>query len=329
MDWEKGSMRICALALAGAVGLRLAGLGAFAPVGQMIQSPQAMSLFFYLQTGRVVRMGQVAEEPEQTDPVRTSEPVTQESPCTFSVQEAQDLELTYNCAYRPDVEMLLTKPLTWNLVAQEPTVLILHTHTSECYTQVEGETYESSGAYRTLDEGYNMLCLGDLVAQRLEEGGVHCVHDRTVHDYPSYNDAYTHAGEKTAALLEQYPSIQLVLDLHRDAADTAYGQMVTQCSIGSQTAAQLMMVVGTDAGGLDNPRWEENLSLALKLQAVLQRENPGICRKLNLTYHRYNQHLGPYALLIEIGAAGNTLQEASLAAEKLAQGILKLAQGSA
>ena len=104
--------------------------------------------------------------------------------------------------------------------------------------------------------------------------------------------------------------------------------MVTECSIGSQRAAQLMMVVGTDAGGLDNPGWQDNLALALKLQVTLERQNPGICRNLNLTYHRYNQHLGDYALLVEIGAAGNTLAEARLAAEALAQAVIRLSRGS-
>jgi stage II sporulation protein P len=89
-----------------------------------------------------------------------------------------------------------------------------------------------------------------------------------------------------------------------------------------------MFVVGTDAGSLSHPEWEENLSLALKLQILLERENPGICRNLNLTANRYNQHLGDYALLIEIGAAGNTLSQAALAAEELARAIIALKHGS-
>ena len=131
-----------------------------------------------------------------------------------------------------------------------------------------------------------------------------------------------------AAYLEAYPSIRLVLDLHRDAAETSFGQLVTQCAIGSETAAQLMMVVGTDASGLEHPAWQENLSLALKLQALLERQNPGICRTLNLNRNRYNQHLGHRALLIEIGAAGNTLPEAALAAEALARAIIELRYGA-
>lgn len=303
--------------------------GVFAPVGRLLRSPEAVSFFLYLQTGRALRLSQeipTLPVAELTD--APTEPARQPERVIFDGSEAELVGVTYNCGYEPDLEKLLTKELAWDLTGEEPTVLILHSHTTESYTRAEGDDYTESGAYRTLDRDYNMLCLGELVAARLEEAGIACIHDTEFHDYPSYNDAYANAAESTAAILAENPSIRLVLDLHRDAADTAYGQMVTECSIGGETAAQLMMVVGTDAGGLENPDWEENLSLALKLQVLLERQNPGICRDLNLTYHRYNQHLGEYALLIEIGAAGNTLEEAALAAEKLAEAIIELKIGS-
>ena len=85
-----------------------------------------------------------------------------------------------------------------------------------------------------------------------------------------------------------------------------------------------MFVMGTDER-LKHPDWERNLSLALKLQTLLEREHPGLCRDLNLTRNRYNQHLGDLALLVEIGAAGNTLEEARLAARELAKAIVRLA----
>lgn len=330
MDWERRSLRLCAAVLICAVGLRLTASGAFAPVVQILQSKEAISFFLYLQTGRAVRLSEelptlpaVSFTPEQITPAEEAD-----APVTFSASDAELVGVTYNCDYEPDLASLLTEPLEWDLTGDEPTVLILHSHTSECYTKSDGESYTESGSYRTLDENYNMLCLGALVAERLEEAGIGVIRDTEFHDYPSYNDSYANAAESTTKILEENPSIRLVLDLHRDAADTAYGQMVTECSIGSQTSAQLMMVVGTDDGGLYNPEWEENLALALKLQVLLEKENPGICRDLNLTYHRYNQQLGDYALLIEIGAAGNTLDEARLAAEKLAQAIIELKNGS-
>lgn len=331
IDWERQCLRLCAAVLVCAAGLRLASAGALEPVGRMLRSKEAVSFFFYLQTGRALRLGMeqpvVVPLPPQAE-TRPESQLQEEKPPVFDHTGAELVEVTYNCGYEPDLGALLEKPLEWDLTDGQPAVLILHTHASECYTQSQGETYELSGSYRTLEGEYNMLCLGSLVARRLEEAGIRVIHDTQLHDYPSYNDAYSNAAASTAAILEEYPSIRLVLDLHRDAADTAYGQMVTECSIGSQRAAQLMMVVGTDAGGLDNPGWQDNLALALKLQVTLERQNPGICRNLNLTYHRYNQHLGDYALLVEIGAAGNTLAEARLAAEALAQAVIRLSRGS-
>jgi stage II sporulation protein P len=170
-----------------------------------------------------------------------------------------------------------------------------------------------------------MIALGELVAEILESAGIGVIQDTTLHDYPSYNGSYSHAAASTKAYLEEHPTIELILDLHRDAADTPTGQMATSCTVGGETAAQLMFVLGTDKR-LNHPDWEQNLSLALKLQVLLERENPGICRDLTLSKNRYNQHLGAYALLIEIGAAGNTLEEAKIAARELAEAIAQLAQ---
>lgn len=328
MDWERKCIRLCAGILVLAGTLRLTASGAFDPVGRVLKSPEAISFFLYLHTGRLVRTTPSSPVQHTGEMLSTEPEPTEPAGLSFTAEEADALEITYNCDYRPDLGELLARPLSWELAGEEPTVLILHTHTTECYTKDEGEEYDYSGAYRTLDGDYNMLCLGSLVARRLEEAGIRVIHDRNLHDYPDYSGSYAHAAASAEDILEANPSIRLVLDLHRDAADTAYGQMVTQCSIGSETAAQLMMVVGTDAGGLEHPDWEENLSLALKLQTLLERETPGICRPLNLTRNRYNQHLGERALLIEIGAAGNTLAEAELAAEALARAVIELKDGT-
>ena len=330
MDWERQCMKLCGRILVLALILRLVSMGVFAPVGQAMVSPEAISLFLYFQTGRILRFqeepGELPGKPEIPDETETAG--SQKRPAEFSPDEADLIQITDRPGCEPDTEHLLLEPLEWTLEGTEPKVLILHTHATECYTHGEGESYELSGEYRTLEEAYNMLCLGTLVARRLEEVGIPVIHDRNLHDYPDYNSAYAHAASSTEEILEEYPSIELILDLHRDAADTAYGQMVTACSIGSETAAQLMFVVGTDAGGLDHPDWEDNLSLALKLYALLERENPGICRPLLLTAQRYNQHLGNRALLVEIGAAGNTLREAELAAEALARAVVELQYGT-
>ena len=174
-----------------------------------------------------------------------------------------------------------------------------------------------------------MLAVGQRVAELLEEAGICVIHDRTVHDYPSYNGAYNHARKQTEAYLQEYPSIQLILDLHRDAMEDSNGQQIsTTVDIDGKTSAQLMMVVGTNAGGLYHPDWEKNMALAAKLHAQLEKTYPGICRPISFRSQRFNQDLSAGAMLVEVGAAGNTLAQALSAAEHLVQGVIALCQGA-
>ena len=98
--------------------------------------------------------------------------------------------MIYGCDDRPDLSQLLTSPLSWDLTADAPAVLIVHTHATECYTPAPGEDFVLSGNYRTLDERYNMVSIGAEIARVLTEGGIGVVHDTTAHDYPHYNQAY-------------------------------------------------------------------------------------------------------------------------------------------
>lgn len=319
MDWERRCMRLCAGVLMLAVVLRLWAGGALVPIGRALQSDEAASFLLYLQTGRVVRL---APEPDGPEMFQIPDPVAKIA--GFSAEDLELVELSDEPGLGPDLGAWLTAPVELTLNDGQPRVLILHSHTTESFAQT-ADRYEESSAYRTLDPGHNMLALGELVAEILESAGIGVIHDTTLHDYPSYNGSYSHAAASTKAYLEQYPTIELILDLHRDAADTPTGQMATSCTVGGEKAAQLMFVLGTDKR-LNHPDWEQNLSLALKLQVLLEKENPGICRDLTLSKNRYNQHLGAYALLIEIGAAGNTLEEAKIAARELAEAIAQLAQ---
>ena len=173
-----------------------------------------------------------------------------------------------------------------------------------------------------------MLSIGKEIARVLEAGGIRVLHDPTLHDDPNYNTAYSAARATIQRYLALYPSIQLVLDIHRDASGDDNDQMVTSATVGGQKCAQLMLVVGTDAGGNVHPNWQENLALALKLTAVLEQENPGICRPINLRSERFNMDLTLGSLLVEVGAAGNTRQEALIAANALAQAVLALQKGA-
>lgn len=233
------------------------------------------------------------------------------------------VDMYYACSRSPDIDALLRQPLAWDLTEGTPTVLILHTHSTESYTK-NGESYEETSDYRTLDENYNMLSIGRRVQALLAENGIAAIQDTSFHDYPSYNGSYTDARKAIKSYLEEYPTIRLVLDLHRDASEGANGQLRTTASVNGQTAAQLMLVLGTNYD-----TYEENLSLALKLHAQLETQSPGITRPLQLRSQRFNQDLCPGGLLVEVGAAGNTHAEALLAAEELAKAIVALAKGTA
>lgn len=279
-----------------------------------------------LETGRNVRFSASVEK--CSDHSRESPAPWQRVPekPTFSVAEADALEMDYDCSRRPDLAALLSQPLDWDLTGEAPTVLIFHTHTTESYTKA-GEDYAETSRYRTLDSQYNMLSIGETVANLLQQAGIGVIHDRTVHDHPSYNGSYAHARQTVQEILTENPSIRLVLDLHRDATEIPGEQLRTEALVAGESSAQLMFVVGTDVSYPSHANWEENLSLALKLQTLLSRAHPGLMRPLNLRSQRFNQDLSPGALLVEVGAAGNTHGEALTAARALAEAVIRLSMG--
>lgn len=328
MQTEQQAKRLGALLIGLALCARLAASG-WEPFLNWLRKAEVQSFLIYLETGRNVRFSPSLEEISnfagESPPPGTLE-LAPELPC-FSAEDAQVVDMTNATGLTPDVETLLQTTLTWDLKSTEPTVLILHTHATESYTK-SGETYEETAAFRTLDENYNMLSIGDRVAEILSENGIAVIHDRETHDYPSYNGSYNHARESIAFYLDRYPSIQLVLDLHRDASGDLTNQFRPLVNVNGTSCAQLMLVVGTNAAGLHHPGWQDNLSLGLKLHTQLERIAPGITRPVNLRTSRFNQDLSPGALLIEVGAAGNTHPEALRAAEILAQAIVGLSKGS-
>lgn len=333
MDTDRKILRIGAAVILCAVILRLLSSTGFSSVVSALNQTQAPSILLFLQTGRVVRDTQAqATEPEPTQEETvpaTTQPVETAEPVTFSEEDAQLVSVNSYVSYETDLVQMLQQPLTWDLTQEDgPTVLILHTHGSESYTKTED--YEESSSYRTLDDGYNVISIGDRLTELLEAGGIQVLHDRTLHDYPSYNGSYDDARQMIRAYLSEYPTICMVLDIHRDAMEDADGNQIGYTvQTESGTAAKLMLVVGTDAGGLTHPNWRENMALAVKLHAQLEKVCPGICRPISLRTSRFNQDLTTSAVLVEVGAAGNTRQEALTAIEYLAQGILELAHGTA
>lgn len=229
--------------------------------------------------------------------------------------------------YALDAEALLA-PFAAELGEEEPQILILHTHGSEAYTMPAGEEYTPSGDWRTADTAYNVVRIGDEMAKIFAANGISVLHDRTLYDAPEYNGAYGRSLAAIEGYLAQYPSISFVLDIHRDAVSDAEGntyKLISQTKEGA--AAQISFVVGTDGSGLTHENWQENLKLSVAVQNAVLADYPTLMRPITLRNTRYNQHATAGSLLIEMGAAGNSLDEALLSArlftEKMAEVIKK------
>ena len=323
MKQYERARRVGLASIALALVLRLCMMDVPERIAAFLTRPDIAAFLIYLETGRDVRfspsLGVYSPDFAESAPAAA---LTPEIPPVPSFSGEEEVELYYAANKNPDIPGLLSKELRWSLYGQAPTVLILHTHSTESYTKKE-EVYEETSSWRTRDENYNMLSIGAAVAQLLNEAGIPTVQDREVHDYPSYNGSYVDARKAIGEKLEQYPSIRLVLDLHRDASGGEGGQLRTLAAVDGEASAQLMVVVGTNHKG-----YEENLSLGLKLHVLLEGYYSGIMRPLQLRAQRFNQDLSPGALLIEVGAAGNSHPEAMLAAEKLAEAVIALAQGT-
>ena len=212
------------------------------------------------------------------------------------------------------------------LTPEEPQILILHTHGSEAYTPAGDADIVWSGNYRTTDSRYNVVAVGDAMAEVFAEAGISVLHDRTLYDYPSYNEAYDRSLAAIESYLAQYPSIQFILDIHRDAIEDGEGNQYKVVSTidGVGTSAQMTLVVGSDGSGLSHPNWMENLKLAVALQQDILTEYPTLMRPILLRNSRYNQHATTGSLLVEVGAAGNSPEEAALAGRLFAEHMVEV-----
>ena len=203
-----------------------------------------------------------------------------------------------------------------------PQILIVHTHGSEAYTMPPGQEYEPSGESRTTDTSLNVVRVGDELAKTLEEAGLTVLHDPTLHDYPEYSGAYGRSLDAVNAYLAEYPTISFVLDVHRDAISDGDGTPYKVVSgVAGLNAAQMSFVIGTDGGGLEHPDWRETLKLAAAIQQRLTADYPTLMRPITVRNSRYNQHTTPGSLLVEMGAAGNSLDEALLSARLLGKAL--------
>lgn len=225
-----------------------------------------------------------------------------------------------------DIAAFLSEPLSlhWD-DTKEPQVLILHTHTTEGYMTYAADYYNAADRHRTQDHTRNVCATGEAVRLALAAHGIVAIHDTTLHDSPVYSGAYSRSAETAKAYLEKYPTIRVVLDLHRDAVTEGEAVVRPVATVEGKRAAQMMIITGVvSTDGLPHPNWEQNLTLAAHWQAALDGVSPDLMRPLNLTASRYNQHLAPGWLLVEVGTEGNTVEEAVYSAQILGRTLAQL-----
>lgn len=206
----------------------------------------------------------------------------------------------------------------------EPLVLIYHTHTTESFEPYVREHYDSSFNYRTTDNTKNVVMVGDAIQAELEAQGIGVVHATDIHDYPSYNGSYGRSRETILPILQKYPSIKVVLDIHRDAISSEGCAYQPFAEIDGKEASQIMIISGCDDGTLGMPNYIENFHFACTLQQKLETDYPGFTRPILFDYRHYNQDLTNGSLLIEIGSHGNTLQQSQYAGQLLGRSLGQL-----
>ena len=288
---------------------------------------------------------QAEEEPETPAPAPVTEPVQeepQETPAPAGTDNGVPAKtlvptdpsgytvcgkvyISNSTKYTLSNEELL-KPFGAELTGEAPQILILHSHGSEAYTPAADDGIVWSGDCRTTDTRYNVVRMGDAMAEVFGQAGISVLHDRTLYDYPEYAGSYDRSLAAIDRYLKEYPSIRFVLDVHRDAIETSSGSQVKVISEidGQGTASQLTLVVGSDGGGLSHPDWMENLRLAVAIQEQALTDYPTLMRPLLLRNSRYNQHATTGSLLVEVGTAGNAPEEAALAARLFAQTLAEV-----
>ncbi|MCH5211386.1 MAG: stage II sporulation protein P [Oscillospiraceae bacterium] len=263
----------------------------------------------------------VTDSPTEQPVAEPNEPVTDdiELPSHDEIIAATNIQIKNATQYSVDLGALCAQPLETILdKGDSPEVLIMHTHTTECYA---GDEMSGEGE-RTTNESYNVCAVGDIIAETLEGYGISVIHDKTIHDYPSYQGAYTRAMNTINSDLETYPNVKVVLDIHRDAYVYSDGtKLRVAANVNGSDTAQVMLVLGTDSMGLYHPYWRSNLSLATKIQSAAEIMYPGLMRPIDLRSERFNMHATKGSILIEIGSNGNSLAEAKSSAGYIGNAI--------
>ncbi len=224
------------------------------------------------------------------------------------------------------VKNLLAKTPSYKTITKDkPCILIYHTHSTEGYEMLDLGWYSNQYVSRTTDKAKNMIRVGDELTKTLEAAGYKVIHDRNIYD-ESYNGAYSRSRVGVEKYLEQYPEIQITLDVHRDAIHYESG---TKCkptaTVNGKKAAQVMIISGCEGNGVEGfDSWKENLVFALDLQKTAEESARGLMRPLYFCNRKYNMDVTPCSLLLEFGTDANTLEEAVYSAQLIGEALVKM-----
>ncbi len=228
--------------------------------------------------------------------------------------------------YKLNIEELLNQKADLSIQdISEPKILVYHTHTTESYTLLDVGYYTESLDLRSEDESRNMVRVGDELCEYLEKMGFGVIHDREIHD-KNYNGAYDSSRKSVEQYLEEYPSIEITIDVHRDDITYENGTKVKPtATINDKKAARMMIIAGAEYGSITNyPDWEYNLRFALAVQNKVEEMYEGLMRPILFSERKYNMDETRNSFLLEVGTSANTLDEACYSARLFATALGEL-----
>lgn len=207
-------------------------------------------------------------------------------------------------------EPLFPKKIMGEIFANgKPIVGIYHTHTAESFVPSSGVAHRPGGQRGEICD------VGNALVEGLQKNGVAAIQDTTIHDYPSFMKAYGASEITLTKMVKDYPSLQMIFDIHRDAEkrENVIGQ------INGLQVAKISIIVAQGQKDLPQPHWQQNYALAKLIDRKCNEKYPGLSRGIQLVDWRYNQHLHNHALLLEVGSHETSTEEGCNAMRLLAE----------
>jgi len=249
----------------------------------------------------------------RTAGIQSSSPVPSSPPATSAQPRSSNLTT-------PAPTRLAARAVSDTLVLRgsAPKVAVIHTHSSEAYRPTSGADYCWGRPDGVIKVG------AALIEELSGKLGVSAVHSSAIHDYPNWTKSYSAAYDTMKSLIKSYPTVDVVLDIHRDSLPASKSKLKTAACDGEKVA-RVLFVVTDDSSGLAHPNWRRNYEFALKLSAQLESMYPGVTRGVAIHKHaRFNQHLHDRAIIVEIGGTSNTIEEANRSARLVARALARV-----